>query len=114
MKVCETFTANIYLGLKAGYDGEETSVDVVRRWLEVYCNEVKLGVTLTKTEFIYVDGGEPGVIVGLINYPRFPKPVSEIKTTALVIAQGLLNLCSQERVSVVFSDITVMVEKIES
>ncbi len=111
MKSNTTFTANIYVGLRHGYSGELSSVNEARQWLQNYCNEVKLGVTLTPTEFIYVDGGEPGVIIGLIQYPRFPKPVEEIKGNALAIANGLMKLCHQERISIVFSDETIMVEK---
>lgn len=37
-----------------------------------YCNEVGLCVTVSKTEFVYTQGMESGVIVRLINYPRFP------------------------------------------
>ncbi len=106
-----TFTASIYVGTRHGYFGDVTPVDKIRKWLQDFCNEIKLGVTLTQTEFIYVDGAEPGVIVGLINYPRFPKPIKEIKENAIAIAQGLMDLCVQERVSVVFSDETVMLEK---
>lgn len=113
MRKNETFTASIYVGLRHGYSGELSSSDEVRQWLQKYCNEVKLGLTFTQTEFIYVDGGEPGVIIGLINYPRFPSSIEEIKTKALAIAKGLMELCHQERVSVVFSDETVMLEKEE-
>lgn len=110
MKNCETFVANIYVGLKHGYFGNITSVDTVRNWIQDFCNEVKLGVTLTETQFIYVDGREPGVIVGLINYPRFPKTILEIKATAMEMGEGLMKLCHQERISIVFSDETIMLE----
>lgn len=110
MKNLPTFTANIYLGLRHGYTGVYSTVEDVRQWLQNFCNDVKLGVTLTPTEFIYVDGSEPGVIIGLIKYPRLPKPVGFIKNEALAIAGGLMKLCHQERVSVVFSDETVMLE----
>lgn len=113
MKSVNTFTANIYLGLRHGYSEKISSVDEVRTWLQNYCNEQKLGVTLTPTEFIYVDGNEPGVIVGLINYPRFPENRNTIKYVAMIIAQGLMRLCHQERVSVVFPDETIMFEKDE-
>lgn len=113
MKKVETFTANIYLGLQHGYSGELSSIDEVREWVQNYCNEQKLGVTFTPTEFIYVDGREPGVVIGLINYPRFPQTKEVIKYMAMIIAQGLMRLCHQERVSVVFSDETVMFEKDE-
>lgn len=111
MKKNPTFTASIYLGLRHAYGEKISSVDEIRSWLQVYCNEIKIGVTLTQTEFIYVDGGEPGVIIGLINYPRFPQPIDKIKEHALVIAKCLMRRYNQERVSVVFSDETIMLEK---
>lgn len=108
----KTFTANIYVGTRHGYSVDAlSSVDEIRQWLQIFCNGVKLGVTLTQTEFIYVDGNEPGVIIGLINYPRFPRPVEEIKSLATNIAKDLMALCQQERVSIVFSDETIMLEK---
>jgi hypothetical protein len=110
MKKLDTFTANIYLGLRHGYGEDVSSVDEVRSWLQMYCNEEKLGVTLTPTEFLYVGGGEPGVIIGLINYPRFPTTIHEIKRKAIAIGQGLMKLCHQERLSIVFSDETIMLE----
>src|SRR5574338_431721 len=113
MKRLPTFYANIYLGLRQGYSDKVCSVEDVREWLQEYCNNVKLGVTLTPTEFIYVDGREPGVIVGLINYPRFPRHADNVKQAALDIAKGLMELCHQERVSVVCSDETIMLEKEE-
>ncbi len=106
-----TFFANIYLGTRHGYFGDCTPINSIRDWLQKYCNDVKLRVTLTPTEFIYVDGNEPGVIVGLINYPRFPKPIDEIKNAAITIAKGLMELCHQERLSIVCSDETIMLEK---
>jgi hypothetical protein len=111
MKRLTTFYANIYLGLQHGYSGGLSSVDEVREHVQQFCNDVKLGVTFTVTEFIYVDGGEPGVIIGLINYPRFPRPVEEVKNIATTLAKKLMTLCHQERVSVVCSDETIMLEK---
>jgi hypothetical protein len=112
MKKTVTFTANIYLGLKHGYSGDaQSSIDDVRQWLQKFCNKVKIGVTLTPTEFVYVDGSEPGVIVGLIQYPRFPRSVEYIRSYAMDIAKGLMDLCHQERVSIVCPDETVMLER---
>jgi hypothetical protein len=111
MKKIDTFTANIYVGLQYGYSGFVSDFNDAHKWLQDYCNKVKLGLTLTKTEFIYVDGREPGIIIGLINYPRFIKPIEEIKENAMNIGKGLMKLLGQERVSIVFSDETIMLEK---
>lgn len=110
MKKVNTYTANIYVGLRHGYGDTTSSVDEVRQWLQNYCNEVKAGLTLTPTEFIYVNGKEPGVIVGLIQYPRFTEPTEFIQKKAFDIAKGLMGLCHQERISIVFPEETVMLE----
>ena len=110
MKRVSTFTANIYVGLRHGYSDTVSSIDEVRQWVQAYCNEVKCGVTLTPTEFIYVNGNEPGVIIGLINYPRFTEPTEFIESKAFDIAIGLMKLCHQERISIVFPTETVMLE----
>jgi hypothetical protein len=109
----KTFTANIYLGLKQGYSGPITPADEVRAWLQSFCNEARCGVSLSPTEFIYVDGSEPGLVIGFIQYPRFPRSIQEIKDLATRIAEGLLTLCQQQRVSIVFSDETVMLDSSE-
>ena len=111
MKKIATFTANIYLGLQHGYSGALCDAGEVCAYIQNYCNQVKLGVTVTPTEFIYVDGREPGLIIGLINYPRFPRTEIDIKYMAKELAKHLMQVCYQERVSIVFSDETIMIEK---
>jgi hypothetical protein len=60
------------------------------------CNREGLCVTLTPTEFIYTGGLESGFVVGLKNYPRFPKAPAEIMARARVVADGLLLACGQQ------------------
>jgi len=103
-----TFTAAIYLGLKERESGQVRSVDEVRDELRRYCDSVGFCVSLTPTEFIYTDGSEPGVIVGLINYPRFPSSHDVLWQKALTIAAYLQYLCGQLRVSVVGPTLTTM------
>ena len=81
-----------------------------------YCNEDGLCVTVDKTLFIYTDGFESGVKVGFINYPRFPQDEVTIKKRAIELAEKLMIKFEQYRVSVVFTDETIMLdnkEKIE-
>lgn len=54
-----------------------------------YCDEVGLCVTVTPTEYVYRNGREFGVIVGLINYARFPAEPAEIEAKALALAMRL-------------------------
>lgn len=111
MKSVKTFTANIYVGLRIGYTGDSYGITHLEPLVQKYVNEVKLGVTVTPTKFLYVDGYDDGAIIGLINYPRFPSTNDEIKQKAINLAKILLKRFQQERVSVVFSDETIMIEK---
>jgi len=65
---------------------------------------------VTRTRYIYVDGSEPGIIVGLINYPRFPSTPEQIREKALAIGEMLRTAMGQNRVTVQFPDETVMLE----
>lgn len=56
---------------------------------------IGLCVTINRTDFIYTGGLESGVVVGLINYPRFPASAAEITSTALDLANGLMDALSQ-------------------
>lgn len=64
--------AKIYVGLKNRATGEEYSVDYVKQLCQKHVDKIGLCVTVTETDYIYTNGSEKGVIVGLINYPRFP------------------------------------------
>lgn len=121
MKSVPTFTATIYVGMREQYTPEVRALEMAREWLHDYVNKTGLCVALTPTEFIYTgrkwpDGsvtnvGEPGFTVGIINYPRFPSDPEAIKATALTIADGLLRLYKQFKVTVVLPDVTIMVEQ---
>jgi hypothetical protein len=52
-------------------------------------------VTVTPTEYVYSGGQESGVIVGLINYPRFPSTPEQIDEQAQWIAAHLVEALHQ-------------------
>jgi len=104
----KTFTATIYVGSRVGYGDEILHQSEIENWLQSYCDSEGLGVSITPTKFIYSDGNEPGFIVGIINYPRFPSEKEELRTLSLKIAEELRILMKQLRVTVVFPDETVM------
>lgn len=108
----QTYTANIYLGLKEGYDGKVHDAKLVRLLIQEHVDKVGLAVTFTPTIFIYSGGNEPGLIIGLINYPRFPKSNEQIEDIAIVLAQKLKETYGQDRVTIVFTDKTIMLGKL--
>lgn len=108
MKSVKTYWANIYVGLRRGYNGDQHHRREAKDWCQKYCDEVGLCVTVTPTHFIYKDGKEHGVIIGIINYPRFPSTKAEIKRHALEIATILGKKFMQSRVSIVMPNETIM------
>lgn len=121
MKHVPTYTAMIYVGTREQFTPEVRSLEMARRFLHDYVNKVGLCVTLKPIDYIYTgkaqadgsvtDAGEPGFVVGLINYPRFPVEPPVIRAHATAIAYGLLELYRQFKVTVVFPDETLMVEQ---
>ena len=68
--------------------------------IQKYCDEVGFCVTVNHTYYIYKDGKEEGVEVGLINYPRFPSDPTTLVGKAKEIAELLRNGLDQESYSI--------------
>ena len=109
MKKCKTYEVKIYLGLQEGYEGSMHNAKAVEDCIEKYC-ECGFCVTVTPLRFIYTGGKENGVMIGIINYPRFPKEESELDLHAIALADKLMKEFKQYRCSIVFPDDTVMCE----
>lgn len=110
MKSVPTFTAQIYVGLQEGYEGKTHNQCRVECICQEFVDEVGWCVSITRTRFVYKDGKESGVIVGIINYPRFPMEIKELKDRTLKLANILMTELNQNRISVVFPDETIMLE----
>jgi len=113
-KTLKTYTANIYIGFKEGYDGEIHTIQEAKDIAQEYCDSVGFCVTVTPTTFIYQNGREDGCIVGLINYPRFPTAPEVIQHHAFKLADIFLEEFNQYRISFVCDDITFMIEQEDS
>jgi len=74
-----------------------------------YCDDVGFCVTVTRTIYVYTGGREDGVIVGLINYPRFPATQTEIMNHAGQLAALLCTGLDQQSYSIQNADQTVWV-----
>lgn len=47
-------------------------------------------VSISKEEYIYTLGKEDGIVVNLINYPRFPRTQDELLDEAIKLARHLI------------------------
>src|ERR1700719_217133 len=104
-----TFQATIYVGLQEGYSpGPVHTVDEVIAELRGYTDTEGFCVSVTPVHFVYKGGQEPGVAVGVINYPRFPENNEALIVKALYLARRLGKKFIQVRVSVVFPHETIM------
>lgn len=110
-KKVPTFWANIYVGFKETYSGPVHSFEEAKAVCRAYCDEIGLGLSITQTTFVYTNGEEPGCLVSLIHYPRFPddNPEKQITERALTLAERLLVALGQLRVSVVTPGETIMI-----
>lgn len=107
-KSVSTYTATVYVGLKNRDSGRVHDIGEVERICQAYCDRLGLCVTITPTTYYYTNGREPGCIIGLINYPRFPSTPKRIRQTAFELSRKLKSALEQYRVSIVFPDNTIM------
>ena len=108
MVTLETYWANIYVGCKDTEADHQFRIQRVEYHCQKHVDSVGLCVTVTPTKYIYTNGNETGVVVGLINYPRFPSSPEEIQAKALDLARILKKELCQHRVTVMFPDKTIM------
>lgn len=114
IKTVKTFHCNIYVGFKQRETGLHIDGLSVHEAIRKYVDAVGLCVSVTDTEYVYSYGSEPGIIVGLINYPRFPSDPAAIKAHATAIAEMLLKVCKQLKVTIVMPEDTIMLSAEES
>jgi len=109
MTTVDTYEVKIFLGLREGYSNISHSYLDVDKVCQEFCDIESLCVTVTGTKFLYKDGFESGVVIGLINYPRFPKSNDDILKIAIKLATILKERFKQNRVSIVSPQKTIMI-----
>lgn len=97
-KVEETYTAEICV---AG------DLQDAIRLCRTFCMQQGLCVTVTPTTFVYTGGAETGVLVRLVNYPRFPRQKNEIWETAKDLAQHLRAGLAQHSCLIIDPDLSL-------
>lgn len=89
MNIQTTFWVKIYIS---------GSIETVKQACRKNVYENPLCVTIEPVTYVYTGGEEQGVVVGLINYPRFPSPKEEIWARARELALVLLKETYQRSV----------------
>ena len=110
MKILKAYNIQIWVGLREHYDESVHTIEEVRDICDTYVNRVKDCITITPTEYRYVNGNEPGVIIGWIQYPRFPRKRKEILRRALELADIIMRELGQFKVTVVTPNKSYMLE----
>ena len=98
IKKCESFSVDIWI---AG------DIATIERSLREYCFDFGFCVTVTPTKYIYKGGQEDGVVVGIRNYPRFPKEQQVLMNQAVSIAKELIKSTYQWSCMIVGPEETV-------
>ena len=100
MKRVKTYNVQIWMGLREEYTDKVATMDAVREICDEWVNGIKDCITITPTEFRYVNGSERGVVIGYINYPRFPRSRKDIRKRAFKLCEILMTELRQTRATV--------------
>jgi len=74
-----------------------------------YCDETGFCVTVTPTTYAYTGGQEAGVVVGLINYGRFPSEPAAIFARAKELTLKLIEGLGQQSATIQAPDKTLLI-----
>jgi hypothetical protein len=109
--VTESFNVQIWCGLREAYTRRLHDLAEAHSVCAKFVNDVKECVTITPTTFYYVDGNEPGFVVGFIAYPRFLKNKEQIVDRAVDLGEILLKTFNQERLTITTPTHSIMLSK---
>lgn len=110
MKIIKSHNVQIWVGLREKYSDIIHSIDEVESLCQKWCDTFGACFTVTETTFIYTNGKEKGCVIGLINYPRFPKTEYEIEYDAVKFAMRCLIAFNQNRITVTTPKVSIMIE----
>ena len=113
----KTFTANAVIGLVRGYSQKKISIVEFKKVLlgaQQKIHEqhaIGLSIKLTSTEIIFLGQEEPSIDLQIIQYPKFPQTEEMLKKVFLELIEILMLELEQNRVVIVFTEETIMLEQ---
>jgi hypothetical protein len=113
----KTFLANAVIGLQRGCSNEiieiETFKDVLLQAQKLVYEQYNVGlsVKITACDILFLGQEEPSVDIQIIQYPKFPQTEETFKKVFLEFIEILMLELEQNRVVIVFTDETIMLEQ---
>jgi len=113
----KTFTAQMTIGLFRGYSNKSISIPEFKNALLKAQENIKalykieLSAKITRCEILFLGQEEPSVDLQFIQYPKFPQEESALKKAIVDLTEQLMKELEQNRVVIVFSDETIMLEQ---
>ena len=115
-KKVKTFQASIFIGLEIGYSQKPIEEDSVIQSLSELQKEISehknlfLSAAVSKILIVLNGQKEPHLKIDFLNYPKFPLEENVIKDEVVKIAKHLMQEFYQNRILVVTTDETIMLE----
>lgn len=115
----KTFQASIFIGLEYGYTQKQInenlvieSISELQKQLSAEKN-IFLSASVSKTNIVLNDQNEQHLKIDFINYPKFPLSEEIFKDEVLHFGKELMKQFEQNRIVIIYTDETVMLEKSE-
>lgn len=110
MKIKKGTNIQVWCGLKERDTNVLHTLEEVKEICQKFVDDIGECVSVTPTDFIYTNGNEQGVVVGFINYPRYPRKKKDIRRRAIQLATLLMYDLNQYKVTVTTPKKSYMLE----
>ena len=115
----KTFQASIFVGLEYGYSQKLINENLVIESLSELQKKLSkekdifLSASVSNTTIVLNNQKEPHLKIDFINYPKFPLDEGVFKDEVLIIGKELMKQFKQNRILIIYTDETVMLEQSE-
>lgn len=115
----KTFQASIFIGLEIGYTQKQIDENLVIESLSELQKQLSkekdiyLSASVSKTIIVLNNQKEKHLKIDFINYPKFPLSEEIFKDEVLHFGKELMKQFEQNRIIIIFTDETVMLEASE-
>ena len=115
----KTFQASIFIGLEIGYTQKKINENLVIESLSELQKQLSkekdiyLSASVSKTVIVLNNHKEQHLKIDFINYPKFPLSEDIFKDEVLIIGKELMKQFEQNRILIIYTDQTVMLEASE-